>query len=171
MILVFDTETTGLIPGKDEVIQFSAIDEDGSVLINEYIRPSRHTSFPEASEVNGIYYSDLKDKPLFEHYRDRIQELFDSADVLVTYNGKFDIAMLKGEGIQFKKNFNHYDVMLLFAPIYGEYNRKHRSYKWQTLSTCADYYGYEFKAHDSLEDVRATLYCFKKIMEIKNAGK
>ena len=63
MILVFDTETTGLIPRDDEIIQFSAIDGDGNVLLNEYIRPSRHTSFPEASEVNGIYYDDLKDKP------------------------------------------------------------------------------------------------------------
>lgn len=171
MIIVFDTETTGLIPGDDEVIQFSAIDEDGKVLMNEYIKPSRHTSFPEASEVNGIYYEDLKDKPLFGQYRDQIQELFDQAGTLVTYNGEFDINMLKGEGIRFKKYYKHYDVMKLFAPIYGEYNKKHRSYKWQTLSTCANYYGYEFRAHDSLEDVRATLYCFKKIMEIKNAGK
>lgn len=27
------------------------------------------------------------------------------------------------------------------------------------------YYGYEFKAHDSLEDVKATLYCYKKMEE------
>lgn len=171
MILVFDTETTGLIPRDDEIIQFSAIDGDGNVLLNEYIRPSRHTSFPEASEVNGIYYDDLKDKPLFSYYCNQIQNLFDHADTLVTYNGEFDINMLKGEGIRFEKHYKHYDVMKLFAPIYGEYNKKYRSYKWQTLSTCADYYGYEFRAHDSLEDVRATLYCFNKIKKSKNARK
>lgn len=169
MIIVFDTETTGLVPGEDEIIQFSAIDEDGNVLMNEYIRPARHTSFPEASEVNGIYYEDLKDKPLFNHYRNQIQELFDQADTLVTYNGEFDINMLRGEGIRFKMHYKHYDVMKMFAPIYGEYNKRYRSYRWQTLSTCADYYKYEFKAHDSLEDVRATLYCFNKIMKSKNA--
>ena len=36
-------------------------------------------------------------------------------------------------------------------------------YKWQKLSTAASYYGYKFKAHDSLEDVRATLYVYKKL--------
>lgn len=35
--------------------------------------------------------------------------------------------------------------------------------KWQKLSTAASYYGYKFKAHDSLEDVRATLYVYKKL--------
>lgn len=30
---------------------------------------------------------------------------------------------------------------------------------------CAEYYGYEFKAHDSLEDAKATLYCYKKMEE------
>lgn len=39
------------------------------------------------------------------------------------------------------------------------------SYKWQSLTKCATYYGYEFKAHDSLEDVKATLYCYKKMEE------
>lgn len=34
--------------------------------------------------------------------------------------------------------------------------------KWQKLQTCAAYYGYagDGAFHDSLEDVRATLYCF-----------
>ena len=61
--------------------------------------------------------------------------------------------------------FSHYDVMLEFAPIYGEWSSYHESYKWQKLTTCAKYYGYEFKAHDSLEDVKATLFCYKKMIE------
>ena len=30
---------------------------------------------------------------------------------------------------------------------------------------CAEYYGYEFKAHDSIEDVKATLHCYRKLTE------
>lgn len=36
------------------------------------------------------------------------------------------------------------------------------------LSVCADFYGYDWgqdKAHDSLSDCRATLYCYHKIKE------
>lgn len=53
--------------------------------------------------------------------------------------------------------------MLEFAKEYGEWNEYFGDYKWQKLSTAASYYGYKFKAHDSLEDVRATLYVYKKL--------
>lgn len=43
------------------------------------------------------------------------------------------------------------------------WNEYFGDYKWQKLSTAASYYGYKFKAHDSLEDVRATLYVYKKL--------
>ena len=57
------------------------------------------------------------------------------------------------------------DPMIMFAEIYGEWNERRGSYKWQSLTKCATYYGYEFKAHDSLEDVKATLYAYKKMRE------
>lgn len=58
--------------------------------------------------------------------------------------------------------------MLAFAPIYGDYNKRYGNYKWQSLSTCANYYNYEFNAHNSLEDTKATLYCYQKIKEYKD---
>ena len=42
---------------------------------------------------------------------------------------------------------------------------KNLNYKWQKLSKAAAYYGYKFKAHDSLEDVRATLYVYNKMQD------
>ena len=55
------------------------------------------------------------------------------------------------------------DPMIMFAEIYGEWNEYRGNYKWQSLTKCATYYGYEFKAHDSLEDVKATLYAYKEM--------
>lgn len=59
-----------------------------------------------------------------------------------------------------------YDVMLKFAPIYGEWNEMRQDYKWQKLAKCAEYYGFhgDGQFHDSLEDVRATLYCFNSMI-------
>ena len=59
-----------------------------------------------------------------------------------------------------------YDVMSVFAEVYGEYSDYHGGYKWQKLTVAANYFGYKFHAHDSLEDVRATLHCYKKIQEL-----
>ena len=59
-----------------------------------------------------------------------------------------------------------YDVMLKFAPIYGEWNEMRQDYKWQKLAKCAEYYGFhgDGQFHDSLEDVRATLHCFNSMI-------
>ena len=61
--------------------------------------------------------------------------------------------------------------MMDFAPIYGEWSEYHGDYKWQSLSTCAAYYGYDWgedKAHDSLADCKATLFCYNRIREGAN---
>ena len=55
--------------------------------------------------------------------------------------------------------------MLAFAEEYGEWNEYFGNYKWQKLSKAAAYYGYKFKPHDSLEDVRATLYVYNKMQD------
>lgn len=62
------------------------------------------------------------------------------------------------------------DVMQDFADIYGEWSDKYGCNKWQKLTKCATYYGYDWEndtAHDSLADCRATLYCYNKINECK----
>lgn len=33
--------------------------------------------------------------------------------------------------------------------------------KWQKLTTAAKHFKFDFSAHDSLEDVKATLHCYK----------
>ena len=78
--------------------------------------------------------------------------------------------MLKQAGIPMdsfhRKHVQVIDVMRNFAPVYGEINPKRGGYKWQNLTTCAQYYKYNWgndKAHGALADTKATLYCFKKM--------
>ena len=55
-IIVFNTETTGPDPfgGHDEILQISIIDVEGNVLLNSYVKPRWHESWPEAEAVHGI---------------------------------------------------------------------------------------------------------------------
>lgn len=63
------------------------------------------------------------------------------------------------------------DMMLEFAPIAGERDPAHGGYKWKSLKFCADWYGYaNYKPHDALEDVRATLYCYYAMQRGENKG-
>ena len=162
MKVVFDVETTGLDCGVDEIIQFSAIDENENILLSTYVKPEHTVSWPDAQRINGITPEMAADAPLFKEIREKVQHIFDEAEELIAYNGIFDIGFLQAAGIQFDFTRQYlYDVMLEFAPVYGEWSDYHGDYKWQKLITCAAYYGYGFNAHDSLEDVKATLYCYK----------
>lgn len=58
------------------------------------------------------------------------------------------------------------DVMEDFAPIYGEWLPSLESHKWQTLGTCADYYGFDWNSMEdyvsgSLRDCYAILHCYR----------
>lgn len=166
-IICLDTETTGVDRLSDEILQLSIIDGSGVVLFDEYIKPLHHANWDEAEKVNHISPSMIKDcKPLL-HYSDAIQHILEDADVIVGYNIRdFDLPFIFNAGIPYKAKENSVivDVMLSFAEVYGEYNPRFSEYKWQKLKTCAEYYSYsEDSWHNSLDDAKATLYCFYKI--------
>ena len=166
-ILCFDVETTGLSREEDEILQLSIVDGTGKTVFNEYIKPTRHESWDGAEAIHGISPSDVTDKPTIEEYRDTLNDIFKDVQLLVGYNNiYFDNAFLKEAGIQIPEDAEMYDVMLKFAPIYGEWNEMRQDYKWQKLAKCAEYYGFhgDGQFHDSLEDVRATLHCFNSMI-------
>lgn len=166
-ILCFDVETTGLSREEDEILQLSIVDGAGKTVFNEYIKPTRHESWDGAEAIHGISPSDVADKPTIEEYRDTLNDIFKDVQLLVGYNNiYFDNAFLKEAGIQISEDTKMYDVMLKFAPIYGEWNEMRQDYKWQKLAKCAEYYGFhgDGQFHDSLEDVRATLHCFNSMI-------
>ena len=164
-IIVFDTETTGLDAWRlnDEILQLSIIDGDGNTLLNSYVKPGLHDRWPKATQVNGITSEMVKDAPQAKDLIPIVKGIFDSADILIAYNIDFDLGFLDQWGVCPTKEQEIVDVMEEFAEEYGEYNEYYGNYKWQKLTTAADYYGYIFDAHDSLEDVRATLYVYKKL--------
>lgn len=164
MMAVIDFETTGLKPGIDEVLQVSVIDENYNTLYNTYCKPLRHSAWGTAQKINGITPNMVEGKPPFESCRDKVKEILTAADEIIAYNADFENGFLKAYGIYIDPG-KWVDPMIMFARIYGEYDSFHDSYNWQSLVKCAKYYGYEFKTHDSLEDVKATLYCYKKMIE------
>ena len=162
MEIVIDTETTGFYPGWDELLQVAVIDGEGRILFDRLIKPSRRKTWPDAQRVHGISPMIVRSCRTFRAYRNELQGIFDAADVIVGYNTEFDLGFLSEQGILIP-DCRHVDVMLDFAPVYGEWSEYYGDYKYQKLTTCAGYYGYQWpgNAHNALEDCRATLYCYR----------
>jgi DNA polymerase-3 subunit epsilon len=55
--------------------------------------------------------------------------------------------------------------MLEWAKLAGLWNDYYDNYMWWKLVEVADTCGYEFDAHDSLEDVKATLHVFREMVK------
>lgn len=152
-IIVIDLETTGLNVETDEILQVSIIDGKYNTLLNTYCRPLYIKEWEASAKVHGITPDMVKDKLPFKEYIKRISDIMNEADRIVCYNGKsFDLVLLERYGIEIDYS-KVYDLMLEIDKVYN---------KWFKLIELADFYGYEFKAHDSLEDVKATLYCYYK---------
>jgi len=161
-IICLDTETTGLSE-KDEILQLAIINGSNEVLFYDHFRPQYVKSWPKAQSIHGISPAMVENKRSIEFHRQRIQNIIQNSKIIIGYNlVKFDLRFLKRAGISVPE-IPVYDVMLEFADIYGEWHSYYENNKWQKLVTCAKYYGYPNldNLHDSLEDVKATLYCYR----------
>ena len=166
--ICLDVETTGVNPDTAEILQLSIIDYNGNTLFNEYIKPDRAKEWPGAEVVHHISPQKVSNKPHLSFYHEELKRIFEDAELIIAYNGDhYDIPIIAKYGFPELKDKQSFDVMLEFAPIYGAWDDYHGSYTWQKLNVCADYYGYngDDNFHNSLEDVRATLFCYKKMVE------
>ena len=167
--LVIDTETTGLDTEKDELLQVSIIDSDGNALFNSYFKPCVK-SWADAQRVNGISPEMVQNAPTISEKIAEINEIMYRADKIIGYNTYFDINFLSNNGLILSENVEIVDVMELFAPIYGEWSDYYGSYKWQKLTTAAEYCGYDWNsrpegAHNSLADCYATYHVYRTIQK------
>lgn len=166
-VVVFDTETTGLRPGLDELLQVSIVDAFGNRLMDSLVRPTRRKSWPDAERIHGISPRDVRRAPTIDRLAPQIREILGGDRLLVAYNMKFDIGFLRAAGI-FGSEWSPdqtFDVMLEYSRVRGASSWSDSGrYRYSKLTDCAKFYGYSFSAHDSLEDARATAWCFRSLL-------
>ena len=182
MILFFDTETTGLYPGR--IIQLSYILADGVSLkaknfffAVEYIEPS-------ASAVNGFTVeklAELSQGRTFSWDIDEIYDDFSSAETRVAHNFSFDLSFMIAEFRYLDRVFRYneaFDTMKYFTPKMKLERTSHRGYKYPKLSEVCEFldvYPYDVTrasgkifgetavaAHDARYDATALYLCFEE---------
>lgn len=98
--IVFDTETTGLDPKSDRIIEIGGVELDNRFptgrTFHAYINPDGQQVHPDAQAVHGISNDDLADKPLFSAVLDDFLNFFEGAK-FVAHNAGFDMSFVNAE--------------------------------------------------------------------------
>ena len=166
-ILVFDTETTGLLaPRAARISQQPSIIEFYGRFIEDDIE--HHYMFnpgsklpPKITMITGIRDSDLKDKKPFRTYTNEIVSLIERADVVVAHNLSFDKGIietnLKRECLDAPEWPRGICTVEATEHLYGR--RMSLSNLYQEL------FNDTFKAHRAKQDVEALIRIFNKLLE------
>lgn len=96
--IAFDLETTGTVPGVDQIVEIGAVRfVDGNVegVYSTLINPLRPIP-PGASAVNGIFDDMVAGKPLIHDILPSFAE-FCGEDLLVAHNAPFDAQFLTAD--------------------------------------------------------------------------
>ena len=194
MILYFDTETTGLKPGK--ICQLSYIMQEGENVKTKnfffkvaYIEPSAiavHGFTPEILES-------LSGGKIFEDFSDEIKNDFSSANLIVAHNFEFDRMFMSAEFSCIPDNFTYKESfcsMKKFTPVCKLLRSDKVRFKYPKLSELCEFfeifpydisremvklYGVAKGAHDARYDTVALYLALNKgaryFEEVENAIK
>lgn len=153
-VVYLDTETTGLNPLIDEVVEIAIVDDQGATLVHTLVCPRHVNAWPSAQAVHGISPRDVADAPRLDDVLPAIVSAVEGRQ-LVIYNATFDMdflppAVAHAAGAVLC-------CMEAFADMYGDRRDDHEGSRWQSLTTAADYVDHHWQdaAHRALSDALA----------------
>jgi len=165
--VVFDTETTGLQPHRDEVVQIGALRiVNGRIVPGEVIDQLVNPGCPipaSSTAIHGIASADVTGAPdIVPAARDFHD--FCAGAVIVAHNAPFDIAFMNRHADRTGVTFDHpvLDTVLMSAVIWG-------AAATHTLDALAERLGAHLPRevrHTALGDARATAEVFLRMLPI-----
>ena len=172
--ICLDTETTGLDAKFEEILQLSIVEAYGAFAdFDRYYKPTHVESWDDSARIHGIYPDDVADCTPFTDTDNlaMVQSIIDASDVIIGYNVMFDLRFLIAAGIDFSGKVIN-DVMFDFADFFGPkqddewyWSEKCECWKNVKLVNAAGYFGYSFNAHNSLDDVKATIHVWEQLQQ------
>ena len=160
--VVFDLETTGLNPVKNEIIEIGAVKIKNGEVIDEFssmVKPKENIP-AKITEITGIDDSMVKDADSFDKVFKEFVEFIDGAP-LVAHNMDFDYSFIRQPLNDFVKteDVTLIDTLTLARAVLP----KLKNHK---LATLVDHYKINLENHHrALDDAKATGYLFLELLK------
>lgn len=164
--VVFDLETTGLHPRKDEIVEIGAVKVSDGVIVDTFstlVKPKKGIS-AEVSEINGITDEMLSDAPSINLVLPKFKKFIGNC-TLVGHNVEFDCRFVYIAFARFGIKFtNKYvDTLEMARKAYPQLD-DHK------LGTLCGYLNIENEtAHRALSDTKATQKVFSRLCDVTPA--
>ena len=175
-LLLLDTETTGLIYSRDEIIEFAAVivepSENGPIVTREYdelvsLSPGGFVP-PKIQQLTGITTADLQEKGLSKTRVCRdIGEMVGGNTLLLAYNAHFDLSflfymLLRDGDTAILKGKDKLDLLTVY--------RDRHSYPHRLCSAIEQYglSGKVVNSHRAVDDVLATVAVMEEMEKEKD---
>lgn len=168
--VVFDTETTGLLPHRDEIVQIGAVRVlNGRIVPGESIDLLVHPGCPipaASSRVHGITDAMVAEAPRIE-VAGRAFHHFARDAVIVAHNAPFDMAFLRRHAGRIGVTWDHpiLDTVLLSAVLFGA----SETHTLDALCDRLDVTIPEKLRHTALGDAQATAEVLCKMLPMLRA--
>jgi len=157
--IFLDTETTGL-GQRDEIVEISILEYDGTVLLDTLVKPGRKIPY-DASRIHGITDQIVQDAPAWFHVWPKVEEII-KGHVLGIYNAEFDLRMMKQshQNLGMPWRFPQAQVFCIMK-LYTSYIGSRR---WQSLGNAGRQSGINLpNTHRTLDDTLLAREVFLKI--------
>jgi DNA polymerase-3 subunit epsilon len=146
--VALDFETTGLqVEGTnpDEAVSLGLVDKAGAILMDTLLRHSKRSD-PAALRVHGHMWEATREAPRLGKVLPEFKRLIDGKEILCYCVNNFDAIILINTCLahcQPTLDLRRRTIQVLepFAQFYGVRNDWRAGYRWQSLTTAADFFG------------------------------
>lgn len=171
-VVVIDTETTGLAPSRDRIVELAGVKYAGGrpvEVFRSFVNPEREIP-EEARKINGITDEMVVSAPVIGEILPSFED-FLGASTLVAHNLDFDLRFLFYSGSVLTDTKRRYiDTLhqaqrLLKKPKWGEDDEDYDVEDYR-LETLCDYYRIKIaRKHDALADAYAAGELFFRLVD------
>lgn len=168
-LVVFDLETTGLVPGEDKTVEiaYQKIFPSGEVIAAvRRMNPGRPIP-RDATAVHGIRDEDVMAAPTFAKLCYELWSVFEGADVGGFNVYGYDLPFLRAEFLTVGKNFDYSNRKILDAKyIFHKFAPRDIVSQRNLSAACREYCGeMHTSAHTAEGDVAVTVRILEKQLE------